>query len=84
MLEFEIAILKRVSHEYIISLKEVFETPKVRSVDWDLFIFLINQSHDTHADRKATWYWNTVAEELCKITYVILKRPPGPVLFSQI
>jgi hypothetical protein len=32
MLEFEIAILKRVSHEYIIALKEVFETPKVRKV----------------------------------------------------
>lgn len=28
MLEFEVAILKRVSHDYIISLKEVFETPK--------------------------------------------------------
>ena len=29
MLEFEIAILKRVSHDFIVNLKEVFETPKV-------------------------------------------------------
>lgn len=28
MLEFEIGILKRVSHEHIVSLKEVFETPR--------------------------------------------------------
>jgi hypothetical protein len=32
MLEFEIGILKRISHEYVISLKEVLETPKVRPV----------------------------------------------------
>ena len=29
MVEFEIAILKRVAHEYIISLKEIFESSKV-------------------------------------------------------
>eukprot|EP00048_Salpingoeca_helianthica_P022532 m.18798 g.18798 ORF g.18798 m.18798 type:complete len:427 (-) comp7444_c0_seq1:21-1301(-) len=28
MLEFEIGILKRISHEYVIALKEVMETPK--------------------------------------------------------
>lgn len=30
LLEREVSILKRVNHEHIIHLEEVFETPKVR------------------------------------------------------
>ncbi|MEE6498680.1 hypothetical protein FKM82_003204 [Ascaphus truei] len=39
LLEREVTILKRVNHEHIIHLEEVFETPKVRRVFFFLLLF---------------------------------------------
>lgn len=73
MLEFEIAILKRVSHDFIVNLKEVFETPKRSYLVLEFCRGGTLQQHYLTPDHKPAFSQRDVA--------VIIQRLAGAVAY---